>query len=50
MNKTYLIAVFALLSLSGCASITGTTGQSGSVETRHQAQQVSLPPKNVLLS
>lgn len=41
MNKTYLIAVFALLSLSGCASITGTTGQSVSVETRHQAQQVS---------
>ena len=41
MQKILLLPVFALLILSGCASVTGTTGQSVSVETRQQAQQVS---------
>ena len=41
MHKTALLSVIALLALSGCASITGSTGQSVSVETRSQTQQVS---------
>jgi len=41
MKAIFSLAVVALLGLSGCASVTGTTGQSVSVETRQQAQQVS---------
>jgi hypothetical protein len=41
MQKALFLPVLALLVLSGCASMTGTTGQSVSVETRQQAQQVS---------
>jgi hypothetical protein len=41
MNKTALLSALILTTLSGCASITGTTGQSVSVEARQQAQQVS---------
>jgi hypothetical protein len=41
MRITMLLPTLTLLLLSGCASITGTTGQSVSVETRQQSQQVS---------
>jgi hypothetical protein len=38
--KLYLL-IIAIFVVSGCASVTGTTGQSVSVETRSQATQVS---------
>lgn len=40
-NINRLILATSILSLVGCASITGTTGQSISIETRSESTQVS---------